>query len=245
MSGALSILLVGLLLGIKHAAEADHLAAVATLAAGQKSLAQTVRLGIAWGIGHSATLLLIGSLVLCLETSIPPRLEQALELAVSLMLVALGADVLRRLRVRQMHFHVHVHADGARHMHLHAHAGEDVSHHASPHAHPHPVNTPWRALAVGTMHGMAGSAALIALGLTAASSWTMGLLYIAVFGIGSIIGMAMLSIVISIPLRWSSARFGRFLNQGLTGLVGAFSCALGAFMFYRIGIVEGLLSNVL
>src|ERR1035437_8882621 len=89
-----SILLIGLLLGMQHATEADHLAAVATLASGENSLAQTMRLGIAWGFGHTLMLMLFGGLVLWLGSNIPPRMEQALEVAVGVMLVGLGADVL-------------------------------------------------------------------------------------------------------------------------------------------------------
>ena len=124
-------------------------------------------------------------------------------------------------------------------------AGESGGHHASRHEHRHQQQAPLRALAVGMMHGMAGSAALIALSLGAVSSWPMGLLYIAVFGVGSIIGMALLSIVISIPMRWSSLRLSQWLHNGMEGLVGGLSCALGSFMFYRIGILDGFLLNSL
>jgi len=242
----MSILFVGLLLGIKHATEADHLAAVATLASGKNSLAQTVRLGVAWGVGHTLMLMLFGGLVLWLGTRIPPRLEQALEMAVGVMLVALGVDVLRRLARQRIHFHVHRHNSGVRHFHAHSHAVAAVKNgYSSSHLHRHETGhtTPLRALVVGMMHGMAGSAALIALSLATVSSWRMGLLYIAVFGVGSIIGMALLSVVITLPLRWTASNF-EVLHKGLTGLVGGFSCALGAFVFYQIGIVDGLLFPV-
>lgn len=239
----MSILFVGLLLGIKHATEADHLAAVATLASGKNSLAQTMRLGVAWGVGHTLMLMLFGGLVLWLGTHIPPRLEQALEMAVGVMLVALGADVLRRLVRQRIHFHVHRHGSGVRHFHAHRHADAAARNgYSSSHRHRHETGhtPPLRALAVGMMHGMAGSAALIALSLGTVSSWAMGLLYIAVFGLGSIVGMALLSVVITLPLRWTAANFG-VLHKGMTGLVGGFSCALGAFVFYQIGFVDGFL----
>ena len=237
-----SILLIGLLLGIKHATEADHLAAVVTLASGENSLAQTMRLGVAWGVGHTLMLMLFGGLVLWLGSNIPPRLEQALEMAVGVMLVGLGADVLRRLVRQRVHFHVHSHSSGMKHVHAHSHAGG----YASSHAHHHETaartfrTPPLRALAVGMMHGMAGSAALITLSLGAVSSWFMGLIYIAIFGLGSIVGMALLSIVITLPLRWSAGNFGGVCKT-MTGLVGGFSCALGVFVFYQIGFVDGLL----
>jgi high-affinity nickel permease len=105
----ISILSIGFLVGMKHATEADHVAAVATLAAGRDSFAQTLKQGMAWGIGHTATLMLFGGFVLALGTSVPPQLADALELAVGVMLIALGADVLRRVRRGRIHFHAHDH----------------------------------------------------------------------------------------------------------------------------------------
>ena len=235
-----SFLVLGLLLGVKHATEADHLTAVATLTTGQSSLAESIKLGIAWGVGHTLTLMLFGGIVLWLGTNIPPRLEQTLELAVSVMLMVLGIDVLRRLVQQRIHFHVHRHGQGVKHVHAHSHAGEDGNAHTAHHHHEHHHVPPLRALAVGMMHGMAGSAALVALSLGAVSSWFMGVIYIAIFGLGSIIGMALLSVVITIPMRWSAVYLGR-LHSGVTALVGGFSCALGVSIFYQIGVMEGLL----
>lgn len=267
---SLSILFVGLLLGMKHATEADHLAAMATLVTHENSLGRTMKMGVAWGIGHTLTLMLFGGIVLALGKVISHHMEQALELAVGLMLVGLGVDVLRRLLRQRIHFHVHGHETGMAHVHAHSHAREDA-HRYSLHRHAHargpslrwrPAATghsvavtagasiqyrpahvrrlPLRAVAVGMMHGMAGSAALILLSLEAVQSWTMGLLYIALFGIGSITGMALLSVAITIPLRLSAGRLG-WLHNGMTALLGGVSCALGLFMVYEIGFVEGLL----
>lgn len=221
----LSILIVGFLLGMKHATEADHLAAVATLATRQHTLAQTLQQGVAWGIGHTLTLMLLGGVVLALGTTIPARMAQALELAVGIMLVALGADVLRRLLQQRMHLHVHSHQDSVKHIHVHSHLGETLHQHQHAHSRKWPV----RALAVGTMHGMAGSAALILLSLGAVQSVPMGLLYISLFGVGSIVGMALLSVAIAIPLRLSVGHFGG-LHNGLIALVGGFTCVLGTVM---------------
>src|SRR5881275_2554976 len=119
---AFSMLLLGFLLGLKHATEADHLAAVATLATRQSTVAQTVRQGVAWGIGHTLTLLLIGATVLFFGKAIPPNVSEWLELAVGVMLVILGIDVLRRLLHNRVHFHVHAHDGGVQHVHAHRHA---------------------------------------------------------------------------------------------------------------------------
>ena len=208
-----SILLVGLLLGMKHATEADHLAAVATLATRQASLAQTLRQGVAWGVGHTLSLMLFGGVVFLLGQAISTSLEQALETAVGIMLIGLGADVLRRLIVERVR--VQVHRRGPQEGHL-------------------------RALAVGMMHGLAGSAALVMLSLKSLPSWSIGLGYILVFGVGSIVGMALLSVAIALPLRLS-AGYLLGLHRSMTGLVGLFSCALGAYMVVEIGYLRATL----
>ena len=240
-----SILLVGLLLGMKHATEADHLAAVATLATREGSLGQTLRQGVAWGVGHTLSLTLFGGVVFMLGQAISPGLEQALETAVGIMLIVLGADVLRRLIVERIHFHVHRHAsqDGRlhehEHVHAHSHRGEGA-HETSAHRHEHVRRWPLRALAVGMMHGLAGSAALVMLSLKSLPSWSVGLGYIAVFGVGSIVGMALLSVAIALPLRLS-ASYLLGLHRSMTGLVGLFSCALGAWMVVEIGYLRAAL----
>lgn len=254
----LAILVVGFLLGMKHATEADHLAAVATLATRRGSLRDALRQGAAWGLGHTLTLLLFGGLVLMLGRSIPPRLEQSLEFAVGLMLILLGADVLRRLWRQRIHFHAHAHGDGSVHVHAHSHAQDraavarvpvfarlsfvpaDVEHRQSVHEHPHLARWSARALLVGMMHGLAGSAALIVMSLQAVPSLAMGLLYILLFGAGSMLGMALLSAVIALPLRASSGVLIG-LHRGMTAALGILSCALGTWVVFRIGVLERLL----
>ncbi len=236
---ALSILLVGLLLGMKHATEADHLAAVATLATRQATLAQTLRQGVAWGIGHTLTLMAFGGAVFLLGQAISPGLEQALETAVGVMLVVLGADVLRRLVRDRVHFHVHRHEAGTEHVHAHGHRGEG-RHDRSPHRHAHAARWPLRALAVGMMHGLAGSAALVMLSLKSAPSLSLGLGYIVLFGVGSIAGMAVLSVVIALPLRLSAAYLVG-LHRSMAALVGLASCALGIAMVVEIGYLRAQL----
>ena len=232
------------MLGMKHATEADHLAAVATLASGRHTLAQTVRQGIAWGLGHTFTLMLFGGVVMALGKAIPTHMGQALEFAVALMLIVLGADVIGRLLRQKVHFHIHEHGPGTRHVHAHSHAGEKpaptVPHRLHAHGHPHAL--PVRALAVGMVHGMAGSAALILLSLETVQSVAMGFAYITLFGLGSIAGMALLSAAIAVPLRLSSAGRLAWVHKSISLAVGAFSCLLGALIVYRIGFVEGLLA---
>ncbi|MGH8516794.1 MAG: urease accessory protein [Panacagrimonas sp.] len=236
----ISILLLGLLLGMKHAIEADHVAALATLATRSQSLAQTVKLGAVWGLGHTLTLLLFGSLVLALDLVMPERLAQALEFAVGIMLVLLGLDVLRRIAGERVHFHIHRHAESIVHLHAHSHAGDTAPHNPEHHEHGHPRALRLRALLVGMMHGMAGSAALILLTLETVVSPGVGLLYIALFGLGSILGMALLSVVIAIPLRYSESGL-TLAHNTLKTLVGLATVALGGAMIYEIGAVQGFI----
>lgn len=229
-----SILALGFLLGLRHAMEADHVAAVATLATRSRSLAHTVAQGIAWGAGHSLSLMLFGGTVLVLGMVVPERAAQGLEFAVGVMMIGLGIDALLRLRRERIHFHAHRHADGVAHFHAHSHRGERVPHQAARHDHGHPPGFPLRALLVGMVHGMAGSAALVLLSVEALHSPAQGLAYIAVFGVGSILGMAVLSAVIALPLRLTSQRLGR-AYQGLSAMVGVTTILIGGAIVVRIG----------
>jgi ABC-type nickel/cobalt efflux system permease component RcnA len=237
---SLSLLLLGFLLGMRHALEADHIAAVASLATRSRSMGDTLRQGTVWGLGHTLTLFLFGSLVLLLDSVIPETLAQVLELMVGLMLAVLGVDVLRRLRRERIHFHIHRHADETRHFHAHSHAGEPD--HPEVHHHRHECwrGFPFRALFVGMMHGMAGSAALILLVLQTVHSPLTGMLYIALFGVGSIAGMAVLSTIIAMLLRYSPTGLSR-LQTGLQAVVGVAAIVIGGVMVYDIGISGGLL----
>ena len=146
----LSIRVVALLLGMKHATEVDHLAAVATFATRAGSFTQTLRQGVTWGAGHTLTLMLFGGLLFVLGQSVPPGLEHALETAVGVMLVLLGTDVLRRLARERIHFHVHDHAAATVHVHAHSYRGETAPRKESSHQHAHRSRSwPLRALAVG------------------------------------------------------------------------------------------------
>ena len=162
-----AILLLGFLVGMRHAMEGDHLAAVATLATRSHSLGHTVWQGAVWGLGHTVTLFAVCSMVLFLDAVIPERLALGLEAAVGAMLVLLGLDVIRRLTQERIHFHPHRHQDGTTHMHAHSHQGGGL-HDSEHHQHAHPRRFPLRALLVGLVHGMAGSAALILLTLPTA-----------------------------------------------------------------------------
>lgn len=231
-----SVLLLGLLLGMQHALEADHVAAVASIATRAGSVRRIVRHGAIWGLGHSATLLVIGGMLLLYSRAVPADLARLLELAVGVMLLGLGLGVLRRLRGARVHVHLHRHGDGVVHIHAHSHAREQEAHDKSHHDHDHPSGLPLRSLLVGVMHGMAGSAALLVLALASVQSILAGLLYVAVFGVGSILGMAALSAVIAVPLTYSARLLTR-LHSLLQAGIGGATALVGAVIIYRASIV--------
>ncbi|MCD0419104.1 sulfite exporter TauE/SafE family protein [Rubrivivax sp. JA1024] len=219
-----AILGLGFLLGMQHALEVDHIAAVSTIAARRSGVADIVKHGLTWGLGHTLTLFLFAGIALVIGQSIPEHIAQPLEGAVGFMLVGLGGHLLWRLWRDRVHVHVHQHGDGVRHVHLHSHA--DRLSHDAPAAHRHEHGFRWRTLLVGLMHGMAGSAALLVLAVSQAPSPVQGLLYVALFGLGSMVGMAALSAVIAVPLV-ISARSLTTANRVLQGAVGVLTIAIG------------------
>jgi hypothetical protein len=218
------ILGLGFLLGMQHALEADHIAAVSSIAARRSHVADIVKHGLTWGLGHTLTLFVFAGAAILLGHRIPESVARPIETAVGLMLVGLGSHVLWRLWRDRVHFHQHGHGDGTVHFHAHSHAGETAPHTRATHVHDHGFR--WRTLLVGLMHGMAGSAALLVLAVTQASSPAVGLGYVALFGVGSMIGMGMLSAVIAVPLA-VSARSLTWANRGLQGAVGLATVAIG------------------
>ncbi len=219
----------GFLLGMRHALETDHVAALTSLSTRPTSWVQAVRIGAVWGLGHTLTLFIVGTIVLLADTVVPERIAWGLELAVGVMLVGLGADVLRRLLRDRVHFHVHAHDDGTTHFHAHSHAEENG------HCHEHGHGFPGRALVVGLMHGMAGSAALVLLAIAKAPSVAMGILYIGVFGAGSILGMALLSVAISMPLRYSARLItSKSFHNGLQGIIGVAAVLIGLSFIFEL-----------
>jgi ABC-type nickel/cobalt efflux system permease component RcnA len=218
------ILGLGFLLGMQHALEADHIAAVSSIAARRTDVGDIVKHGLTWGLGHTLTLFAFAGAAILLGHAIPEAMARPMETAVGVMLVGLGAHVLWRLWRDRVHFHRHGHSDGTVHFHAHSHAGEAAAHARAAHAHEHGFR--WRTLLVGLMHGMAGSAALLLLAVSQASSPAIGLGYVALFGIGSMIGMGGLSTLIAVPIA-ASARWLTFANRGLQGAVGLVTVAIG------------------
>jgi hypothetical protein len=220
------ILGLGFLLGMQHALEADHIAAVSSIAARRSDIGDIVKHGLTWGLGHTLTLFAFAGAAIVLGHALPEHLAGPIETAVGIMLVGLGGHVLWRLWRDRVHFHRHGHGDGTVHIHAHSHAGENIPHISTTHAHGHGHGFRWRTLLVGLMHGMAGSAALLVLTISQASNAAVALGYVALFGIGSMVGMGALSTVIAVPLA-VSARWLTWANRGLQGAVGVVTIAIG------------------
>jgi ABC-type nickel/cobalt efflux system permease component RcnA len=222
---------------LKHATEADHLAAVSTIVTERRSLFALALVGGLWGLGHTISLFIAGIFVLLLHFEINEKTETALEFCVGIMLFLLGLNVLRKLlQGGTLHFHTHEHA-GHTHAHPHIHGH---SHADEPHTH-HGLTLSPRALIIGMVHGLAGSAALMLLVIPTIDSPVIGLLYIAIFGVGSIGGMMIMSFLVGLPFHFTALRFSRF-NLSLQGVAGLLSVGLGVYIMYEKGFVDRLFS---
>ena len=230
---------LGLILGLKHSIEPDHVVAVSTIVNEYRNPLRAFWVGISWGLGHTTTLFLVGIAIISLRLTIPDSLALFLEFAVGIMLVGLGAQVIYNYRKKEIHQHEHGHELDA-HRHFHSHQ-TDPEH--------SPVHHPFKAMGkpflrkksyfIGTVHGLAGSAALTLLVLTYIESPLAGLAYIAVFGLGSVLSMGIMTIVISLPFVLSANRLPN-LNSFIQTGVGALSILIGVFWMYKIGFTEGL-----
>lgn len=283
MTDFLPIIAFGFVLGMRHATDADHVIAVATIVSRQASVRGAALVGATWGIGHTLTILAVGGAIILLDIAIPARVGLAMELAVAVMLVVLGVLALtgmpRRLtqRVRapdrgaplryqpagETHLHGVLTLPAHAHPHAHVHAHGDYAHR---HRHGHGVDghghaedaTPqawldhtfgglamyqWlRPLIVGIVHGLAGSAAVALLVLTEIRDPVWGLVYLVLFGIGTVAGMMLVTAAIALPFAFSEKQLPH-LNSILRIACGLLSIAFGVYLFYRIGFVDGLFSG--
>jgi high-affinity nickel permease len=225
---------LGFVLGMRHALDADHVVAVSTIVTKSRSLLRASILGTIWGLGHTATLLLVGLAVLLFKLAIPAKLALSMEFAVGMVLVLLGLSVTKEFILDKVHLHRHSH--GREEIHVHIHSHKDTP----DHSHGHSMKAEHKSFLVGMVHGLAGSAALMLLVLTTVTSLYVGVLYILVFGLGSILGMAAISALITLPFKLSADRFEAF-NYRLRLTAGFLSIALGAAIMFQIGFREGLI----
>ena len=258
----LSVVGLGFFLGMRHATDADHVIAVATIVSRQRSVGTAALIGILWGIGHTLTILVVGGAIILFSLVIPPRIGLTMEFAVALMLILLGAlnltGIMRWVtdsfaggsgREGEIHSHPHSHGDYV-HSHPHGHG---------PPGHGHAEDeTPlaWvdrtfgrlglyqflRPLVVGIVHGLAGSAALALLVLTTIRNPMWAFAYLVVFGVGTIAGMMLITAAIALPFAYTVKRFAR-VNRSLVVASGLLSLGFGLFLGYHIGFADGLFTG--
>jgi hypothetical protein len=258
MFNLLTVIGVGFLLGIRHATDPDHVIAVTTIVSRQRSIRHAGLIGILWGVGHTITILLVGAAIILYNVVIPPRMGLSMELAVGLMLVFLGVMNLTGVTQWVTNRFTPLHdGRGVLHSHSHRH-GENVHTHVhghGPEAHFHLEQKPQgrvqtalariglyqilRPLAVGIVHGLAGSAAVALLVLTTIRDPRWAIAYLLVFGFGTIAGMLLITMIIGAPFAYTGKRFIN-LHHGLGVASGLISVAFGLFVMVQIGFVDGL-----
>lgn len=229
--GLLSILGLGFVLGIKHAIEPDHVIAVSTIASQSKKLLRSSLAGVFWGIGHTATLFIIGVILILMKGEIPEKWAMSLEFLVGIMLVYLGISTI--LSFKNIHLHKHEH-NGDLHKHVHSHE-HSCTHE---HRHQHKKVSYLKSMLIGLVHGLAGSGAMIVLTMSTVNNAWEAAVYILIFGAGTIIGMLFFTTLIGIPFVFSAKKFS--INKSLTQVTGVISTVFGIYYMYNLGITEGL-----
>ncbi len=219
----LSVLGVGLVIGLRHAFEPDHLVVVTTLATRQGRVRDACRLGLAWGVGHSATVAAFVLALLLFDLHLPNALWPAADFLVGVLLVALGAWVIASWARGRFHVHAHRHGDEPPHVHLHGHAA------GAHHAHAHPRGDARRSFAFGLLHGLAGSAAILVLIVAATGERAHQLAHLAAFVAGSIAGMLAVSLAMAAAVRFGS-RGGERWTRALHLASAAASVAVGLLL---------------
>ena len=255
MSSPEAILLMGFLLGIRHAFDPDHLVAVTTIVSEYRNPLRAIWVGVSWGLGHTTTLFLVGALLLVLKVPIPEQMALFFEFLVGMVLVFLGAQVFWGFRRSRVHLHPHDYREEDAHRHFHFHTKTSShSHHQSRWSslaqfllagivhREHPQGDLWDSLkpffrlksyVVGTIHGLAGSAALTLLILASLESRWLGVWYILLFGVGSVAAMGLVTIFLTVPFSASSRLPS--LNRLVQSAAATFGILFGLILMYQVG----------
>jgi hypothetical protein len=257
-----SFLFLGFFLGMRHATDADHVVAIATIVSRERSMAGSALIGVAWGVGHTVTVMAVGTAIIVFGVVIPPKLGLSMEFAVGIMLVVLGVLTLTGVGRTFGAAHAHAGVPGGHaldlHDHLHAH-GDYVHRHPHGHgpgAHGHAEeNTPlarldrgglgrialyeWlRPFVVGLVHGLAGSAAVALMVLSIIREPFAALGYLLLFGLGTIVGMMLITLILAAPFAVTAVNLPKF-NWRLRVASGLVSFVFGVVLIYGIGFAEG------
>ncbi len=262
MMNVLPILLFGFVLGMRHATDPDHVIAVSTIVSRERSLSKAALIGAFWGLGHTVTILFVGAAIILFNLTIPPRVGLTMEFCVGLMLILLGilnltgvskwlSEKFSPSHPRVSGEHVHLHEHNA-HVHYHWHSHQPAAeHHGESLVPPTWIRSSFlklglfhsmRPFLIGIVHGLAGSAAVALLVLATIRDPRWAVVYLLVFGVGTIAGMILITMAMSLPFSYAGTRFG-WLNRGLVAGSGILSLVFGLFVTYHIGIVQGLFTG--
>jgi high-affinity nickel-transport protein len=261
MISLLSIVAIGFFLGMRHATDPDHVIAISTIVTREHSIRRSALIGMAWGLGHMLTILAVGSAMILFRITLPPRIGLLMELAVALMLIVLGLRNLGGLLTWSARQNtISLPTSDHQHAAYHAH-GDYVHTHHRPEAHDHPhkpehnpvatldrwfkrngVYQLFRPLIIGIVHGLAGSAAIALLVLGTITNVRWAIVYLAVFGLGTILGMMVITLTLSSTFSYGQKRFAR-IGQHFGLAAGLISLAFGLFIAYQIGFVNGLFTG--
>ena len=270
MTSGLVILVIGFFLGMRHATDPDHVIAVSTIVSRERSITKAGLIGILWGCGHTLTIVAVGVAIIVFGLAIPVRVGLTMEFSVGLMLILLGvlnltgamewiAEKLSPAHPRVVGEHAHVHEHGTR-MHFHWHSHAPVEDHHGENLMPprwftqseaKALGGPFerlglfhvlRPLLVGIVHGLAGSAAVALLVLSTIHNSKWAVLYLLIFGTGTIAGMMLITAALALPFSFAGYKFA-WLNRGLVTVSGLLSLGFGLFVCYQIGFAEGLFTN--
>jgi high-affinity nickel-transport protein len=266
---SLPVVVLGFLFGMLHATDADHVVAVSTIVSQQRKVGSAARVGALWGVGHTLTVLLVGGAIILFNLVIPPRVGLAMEFGVALMLILLGAVTLARVSryvrdsmtsmladglsghrhpdgLPQSHLHVHAHGDYV-HTHRHGHDAEGHGHGETPqgwldrHLGELTLYQALRPIAIGIVHGLAGSAAIALLVLAQIREPLWAVAYLLLFGVGTMAGMMLITSLIAMP--FAASHRLPYLNLTLRVVAGVLSLVLGLYLGWRIGVVDGLFAG--
>jgi len=225
------ILVLGFVLGMRHATDPDHVIAVTTIVAKQRGVAKAGFIGALWGLGHTVTIFVVGASIILFGVSIPPRVGLSMEFAIAFMLILLGilnlTGTLRQLQERFLANSFSPRADGSQGTGAVGTLG---------------AYTVLRPLIIGIVHGLAGSAAIALLVMTTIRDPWWAIAYLLLFGSGTVAGMILITALIAMPIVWSQGKFSSW-NHGITMVSGLISLSFGFFLTYQIAIVDGLFSN--
>ncbi len=241
ITSVVTITLLGLVLGVRHSTDADHVVAISTIVTRHRSIVHSAMVGLLWGLGHSLTIFLVGSLIIGFGVIIPPRLGLSMEFSVALMLILLGVLNLTGVlswvtrRCGRAGDEMHVHGWDADEGSFQPGERRSVKNHIQSLGLFHSL----RPFVIGLVHGLAGSAAVALLVLSTIRSPLWACAYLLVFGIGTMVGMMIMTTAFALPLVYTGKRFSN-LNRYMTATSGILSTAFGLFLVYQIGLVDGL-----